>query len=300
MAHTSPGRARPRRSPATSTPSSPSTASSAPRPGGCAGVDDRSVLDLVADDTRALKDRVGQDDRRKLDEYLDSVRAVEERIAYEASDRRARYRDDVQARKDIEALGGRVDTYKHDPGRFRERSMYHSEHVRLMLDILRPPDRLHPDRHVHVRQLGEQQELLVRRERERRTPRALVPRGRRPRSWPSINASRPGTSSSALPPRPDEAGFREGEGTLLDHAMVLCGSALRDGNSHNPHDLPTVLAGRAGRTLSPGRHLVYGKDTPLCNLCVSMLNRVGVPRRAVRRQHRPPAGARQSGVLGAL
>src|SRR5919112_916852 len=104
--------------------------------GGRAGVDDRSVLDLVADDTRALRDRVGQHDRRKLDEYLDSVRAVEERIAYEASDRRARYRDDAQARKDIEALGGRVDTYKHDPGRFRERSMDHTEHVRLMLDIL--------------------------------------------------------------------------------------------------------------------------------------------------------------------
>ena len=70
---------------------------------------------------------------------------------------------------------------------------------------------------------------------------------------------------------------REGEGTLLDHAMVLCGSALRDGNRHDPHDLPTVLAGRAGGTLSPGRHLVYGKDTPLCNLYVSMLDRVGAP-----------------------
>src|SRR5205823_4368194 len=98
--------------------------------------DDRSVLDIVAGDARALRDRVGQDDRRKLDEYLESVRAVEKRIAFEASDRRARYRDDAQARKDMEALGGRVDTYKHDPGRFRERSMNHAEHVRLMLDIL--------------------------------------------------------------------------------------------------------------------------------------------------------------------
>jgi hypothetical protein len=71
--------------------------------------------------------------------------------------------------------------------------------------------------------------------------------------------------------------IREGEGTLLDNAMVLCGSALRDGNSHNPHNLPTVLAGRAGGTLAPGRHLVHGKDTPLCNLYVSMLERMGVP-----------------------
>src|SRR5262249_56657182 len=69
--------------------------------------------------------------------------------------------------------------------------------------------------------------------------------------------------------------FREGEGTLLDHSMILIGSALRDGNEHDPHDLPTVLAGRAGGRLAPGRHLVYGKDTPLCNLYVSMLDRVG-------------------------
>ncbi len=71
--------------------------------------------------------------------------------------------------------------------------------------------------------------------------------------------------------------IREGEGTLLDHSMVLFGSALRDGNEHDPHDLPTVLAGRAGGTLSPGRHLIFGKDTPLCNLFVSMLDRVGAP-----------------------
>jgi hypothetical protein len=98
--------------------------------------DDRSVLDLVADDARALRDRIGQDDRRKLEEYLDSVRAVEKRIAFEASDRQSRYRDDARARKDIEALGGRVDLYKHDPGRLRERSMNHAEHVRLMLDLI--------------------------------------------------------------------------------------------------------------------------------------------------------------------
>ena len=71
--------------------------------------------------------------------------------------------------------------------------------------------------------------------------------------------------------------IREGDGTLLDHSMVLFGSALRDGNEHDPHDLPIVLAGKAGGTLSPGRHLIYGKDTPLCNLFVSMLDRVGAP-----------------------
>ena len=57
----------------------------------------------------------------------------------------------------------------------------------------------------------------------------------------------------------------------------LCGSGLRDGNRHDPHNLPTVLAGRGGGTLAPGRDLIYGNDTPLCNLYVSMLDRVGAP-----------------------
>src|SRR5262249_55435280 len=68
--------------------------------------ENRSVLDLVAQEARALRTRIGQNDRRKLDEYLDSVRAVERRIDFEASGRRARYHDDPQAMTDIEALGG--------------------------------------------------------------------------------------------------------------------------------------------------------------------------------------------------
>jgi hypothetical protein len=70
--------------------------------------------------------------------------------------------------------------------------------------------------------------------------------------------------------------IREGDKTLLDNSMVLFGSALRDGNSHNPHNLPILLGGRGGGTLATGRHLSYGKDTPLCNLYVSMLDRAGV------------------------
>jgi hypothetical protein len=71
--------------------------------------------------------------------------------------------------------------------------------------------------------------------------------------------------------------IKEGEGTLLDHSMLLFGSCMRDGNSHNPHNLPLVLAGKAGGTIVGGRHLVHKKNTPLCNLYVSMLERLGSP-----------------------
>jgi hypothetical protein len=70
--------------------------------------------------------------------------------------------------------------------------------------------------------------------------------------------------------------IKEGSGNLLDNSMVLFGSALKDGNGHNPHNLPLVLAGKAGGTLSTGRHLNYAKDTQLCNLYLAMLHRMGV------------------------
>ena len=249
------------------------------RPGaGAAGDDDRSVLDLVADETRALRSRIGRDDRRKLDEYLDSVRAVEERIAFEASDRRARYRDDPQARKDIEALGGRVDTYKHDPGRFRERSMDHTEHVRLMLDILLlalQTDSTRIATFMFGNSVSNKNFSFLEGVRgghhqlsHHENDAAKMAEYQRITTWHIEQCAQ-------LLDRMRQV--REGEGTLLDHSMVLFGSALRDGNRHDPHNLPTVLAGRAGGTLSPGRHLTYGKDTPLCNLYVSMLERVGAP-----------------------
>jgi hypothetical protein len=232
----------------------------------------------VAEDTRALRDRIGAHDRHKLDEYLDSVRSVEKRIAYEASDRRARYRDDPQARADIETLGGRVDTYKHDPGRFRERSMNHTEHVRLMLDITLLALQTNSTRVVTFmfgNSVSNKNFSFV----------EGVKGGHHQLSHHENDAEKLAQYQRITTWHVEQCAYlldrmkqvREGESTLLDNAMVLCGSALRDGNSHNPHNLPTVLAGRAGGTLSPGRHIVYSKDTPLCNLYVSMLARVGAP-----------------------
>ena len=69
----------------------------------------------------------------------------------------------------------------------------------------------------------------------------------------------------------------DGDGTLLDHSMIVYGSALADGNAHQHNNLPTVLAGRAGGTLKPGRHVKYADETPITNLFMSMLDRMGVP-----------------------
>jgi hypothetical protein len=69
---------------------------------------------------------------------------------------------------------------------------------------------------------------------------------------------------------------KEGAGTLLDNCMIVYGGAIGDGNRHNHDNLPILLAGRGGGTLTPGRHLKLEKETPMTNLYLSMLDRMGV------------------------
>ncbi len=68
----------------------------------------------------------------------------------------------------------------------------------------------------------------------------------------------------------------EGDGSLLDHSMILYGSGNADGNRHSHHDLPILLAGNGCGTIKSGRHIRYPKETPLNNLWMSMLNRMDV------------------------
>ena len=70
--------------------------------------------------------------------------------------------------------------------------------------------------------------------------------------------------------------MKEGFGTVLDNSMIVVGSALADGNAHQHHDLPVLLCGGGGGTLKPGRHVHYEKETPMTNLYLSMLDRMGV------------------------
>jgi hypothetical protein len=68
----------------------------------------------------------------------------------------------------------------------------------------------------------------------------------------------------------------DGEGTLLDHSLVMYGSGMSDGNQHNHTDLPVVLAGGASGRLKGGRHIRNPKNTEMTNLLVSMLNVLGI------------------------
>jgi len=70
--------------------------------------------------------------------------------------------------------------------------------------------------------------------------------------------------------------LKEGESTLLDNSMVLFGGTLKCGNRHDPEDLPIILAGRGKGKLRPGRRVRAEKKTPLCNLHLAILQRLGV------------------------
>jgi hypothetical protein len=68
----------------------------------------------------------------------------------------------------------------------------------------------------------------------------------------------------------------DGDGTLLDHSMVTYGSGISDGNRHLHHDLPVLIVGKANGSWKTGRHVQYAKDTPMTNLFLAMLDRMGV------------------------
>ena len=72
--------------------------------------------------------------------------------------------------------------------------------------------------------------------------------------------------------------MREADGSsLLYNCMILYGSGNGDGNRHNHDDLPLLLVGKGGSTINAGRHLRYPRNTPLTNLYVSLLERMGCP-----------------------
>jgi hypothetical protein len=69
----------------------------------------------------------------------------------------------------------------------------------------------------------------------------------------------------------------DGDGTLLDHSLLLYGSGISDGNQHNHTDLPIIVAGGASGKLKGGRHIRNAKKTPMANLLVAMLEKMNVP-----------------------
>ena len=80
---------------------------------------------------------------------------------------------------------------------------------------------------------------------------------------------------------------RDGDVTLLDRSLIVYGAGIADSNRHTHDKLPVLVVGKGNGSVKSGRHVDFGKDTPVTNLLLAVLDRVGVRRGSPRRQHRP-------------
>ncbi len=227
--------------------------------------DDRALLDLVLEDAKDLRRRLGRDDQFKLDEYLDSVRDVEKRIAFFSKEDPRRWKPTTSlGREDWAMPSG-------EPGD-------HQEHVRLMLDLIVlafQTDSTRISTFMFANDVssknfsnlidgvsgGHHQLSHHQSKKENYEPYSKINR------WHSEQLAYMLDKMKNIP---------EGEGSLLDNTMLLFGSSISDGNRHDPENLPIILAGGGGGAIDSGRHIACEKNTPLCNLYVSMLDRMGV------------------------
>jgi len=217
---------------------------------------DRSILDLVGDELHGLERVVGPGDQIKLAEYLEALRDIERRI--EMAER--------QNTRELPVVDQPVGV----PNDY-------AEHARIMMDLLA---------------LAYQTDLT-------RISTFMLAREVSGRAYPQIGVS---DSHHPLSHHQDEPAklerlhrinefhvqqfaylvakldaLPEGDGSMLDSTLFLYGTGISDSNTHFHDDLPIVLVGGRNAGIKGGRYIRYPKDTPLANLHVSILEKLGVP-----------------------
>jgi hypothetical protein len=214
-----------------------------------------SMLDAVTEEMARLQRKLGSGDRTKMNQYLDTVREVERRI-----------QKAEQQSLDVEIP---------DSGRPLRAPASWEEHVKLMFDL-----------QVLALQADITRVITFQMAREvstRTYPQIGVPEAHHPTSHhgndPSkleklakINAYQVSLFAYYLDRLKTTA---DGDGSLLDHSIVMLGSGLGNPDVHDHLNLPIVVAGGAGN-LKGGRHIKYAEPTPLANVHLTMLDLVGV------------------------
>jgi hypothetical protein len=219
----------------------------------------KSILDFVMEDARRLNTRISGADRRKLDEYLTAIREIELR---------------VQKAEQMSAAAARV------------------------IEGVEKPSGKPDDRGEHIRLLGDMMILAFQADVTRVCTFMLANEGSNS-SYRQIGVSEGHHTLSHHQGDPvkqkkiakinryhaDQVAYiltrmknlKEPDGSsLLDNSMIVYGAGISDGNRHNNENLPIVLAGKGGGTIRTGRHVRYAQETPLNNLFISMMDRMGV------------------------
>jgi len=218
---------------------------------------DQSSLDAVAARIGELKARLGPSDNRKLDEYLQSIRDIERRIKVALEKKPAEL-------PEVARPAGIPDSWP--------------EHVKIMFDL---------------QTLALQADLtrvwtfMMAREASSMTfPHLGITMGHHEISHHNFEADKLDALAKINVNQSELFAYflgkldalKEGGSTLLDRSLIMYGSDLSVPTVHSQHDLPIIVAGGAAGRVAGGRHVVYpGDATPLTNLYLTMLDKVGVP-----------------------
>ncbi|MFK7736171.1 MAG: DUF1552 domain-containing protein [Pirellulaceae bacterium] len=216
----------------------------------------RSVLDYIMDDANSLQKQLGRNDSRKLDEYLHGVREVERRMTVDGSN--------LQLEVDVD-----YDVPEGIPKNYRE-------HIRLMCDMM-----------VLAFQTDSTRisTMMFANAGDNKNYRHIgVPDGHHDLSHHRSDPEKLDKITKINRFHVEQLSYllqrmksiKEGEKTLLDNTMLVYGSGISDGNRHNNENLPILLAGSGGGSIETGRHVRYPQETPMCNLFMSMLERMDV------------------------
>jgi Protein of unknown function (DUF1552) len=217
----------------------------------------KSVLDYVTGSLSRLRMRLGTGDRRKLEEYLEAVRDIERRI-----------------------------------------QLAEEQNATIQLPLIERPSAI-PDDYEQYTKLMIDMQVVAWQTDMTRVASFMLGRDGSNRAYREIGISDGHHSISHHQSDPEKveklikidqlhvAMFAyllkklketpDGDGTLLDHSLVLFGSSISESNIHTHDDLPIVVAGSANGQLKGNRHLVYSKETPLNNLFLNMFDLAGLP-----------------------
>jgi hypothetical protein len=215
-----------------------------------------SLLDWFSDDIRRLNRDLGPGDRARVSQYLDTVREVERRIQKAEADSKENSLPDLERPVGVPAA--------------------YADHARLMFDLQVLALQSDVTRVITFQ--------LARETSNRTYPEIGVPDPHHPLSHhgndPAKIARMAKINQFHVSLFAEFLGklkaTKEGNGTLLDHSLLLYGSGIGNPNVHDHTNLPILVAGGAAMGMKGGRHIMYDKPKPLANLHLTLLDKVGV------------------------
>jgi hypothetical protein len=216
--------------------------------------EDRSILDGVSREIAQLRRKLGQRDGVKLSEYLDGIRDVERRIARSESSN-----PDFTAPR---RPAGAPETFK--------------EHAELLFDL---------QALAFQADITRVSSFMMARENINRSYGEIgLPEAHHSMSHHANNPEKMAVFSKLNTYHVETLAYfvkklqsiADGDGTLLDHTIVLYGSGMSDGNTHNNYNVPVVVVGGRALQMKGNQHLRYPKGTPLANLSLNLIDKFGV------------------------